>query len=200
MKSVHSCFVILLGVCLIVMVKKCGNFRNRVSAFFVRSYLFWGLRIFYFRGMRMKTVTFCGNIGVDYASQRKAKSRLYNAISYLAKTDTYNFLVGGYGLFNALCVQTLEELRHIYPNINIDIQLPHTNPYDTSLYDFSYYYNGNNEDKIPREVLDEFNKCMIEKSNIVICCYVNISDITIKMYNYALIKKKEIIKLSTEIK
>ena len=146
----------------------------------------------------MKTATFCGYCSIDYYSQIKIKTNLKGVIAYLIKRDICNFLVGGYGIFNAICIQILEEAKKDYPHINIFLNIPHTDHYDIWSYEEYCLYNNSDVSMIPDELIEKCNKNMVDQSDIVVSS-CTMSETGKKMYDYALMNKKEILKLFTTI-
>ena len=152
------------------MVKKCVvTFSKENLCVFWCVDLLSGRATHFFnlRGIFMKTVTFCGHSKISYTDLSKIKEKLSEELKKLITLGATEFLLGGYGMFDLLCAQTIKELKFEYPHIKSVLVIPYINrDFNKTLYDCSEYPPLEN---VPKKfAISKRNEYMIKKSDAVI--------------------------------
>jgi len=112
-------------------------------------------------------ITFCGHS--KFYNTDIIKDRLTRELRSLSAQGTHTFYLGGYGDFDLLAANVLQELKPEYPELESILILPYPDrPADADLYDNAIYPPLENVPK--RYAISHRNKWMIEQADMVIAC------------------------------
>ena len=139
------------------------------------------------------TVTFCGHRQIFGSERDRIKQKVYEETELLIKQGASEFLLGGYGAFDCLSADVVQELKSKYPHIKSILVIPYINKrtYNEDLYDGSEYPPI---EKTPRKyAILKRNEYMVNKCDVIIA-YVEVDfGGAAKTLEYARRKKKKII-------
>ncbi|MBR4979362.1 MAG: DUF1273 family protein [Clostridia bacterium] len=139
-------------------------------------------------------VTFCGHN--EISDVENIKPHLYTEIEKLIEDGADKFYLGGYGKFDLLAAQAVCSLKkEQFPHIRSILVLPYLNrEYDKALYDETVYPPL---EKVPLKfAISKRNEWMIDNSDAVVCYVVHSWGGAAASLNYALRKKKRVIRIA----
>ena len=144
-------------------------------------------------------ITFCGHSNCLFNDEEKEKLKQL-LIKEIRKNPTCKFYLGGYGDFDSLCLRTLQELKTVFPNIELLFITPYLDSNYSKLELAKYYYDDvifPPLESVPRKfAILKRNEWMVEEADLVIA-YVKYSwGGAAKTLEYAKRKKKRIINLA----
>ncbi len=137
-------------------------------------------------------VTFCGHGNIDYDIVTTEK--LYKTIEELIHAGADEFLLGGYGKFDILAVETVNRLKLKYPHIKTILVTPYLErKYRTHMYDEIIYPPLEN---IPRKfAILKRNEWMVDHSAVIIACIRYPWGGALKTFDYAVKNKIKVINI-----
>lgn len=143
------------------------------------------------------TVTFCGHGDIYYNSD--VKLRLTHLVEKCIKLGAEEFLLGGYGRFDFLAAQVVNEVKEQYPHIKSVFATPYMDiKYDKDLYDCSEYPPLENVPK--RFAISKRNEWMVDRADIVIAYVIREFGGAAKTFEYAKRKGKAVFNAIGEYK
>ena len=141
-------------------------------------------------GIKIMTVTFCGHAQVS--DEAAVRVWLDDVIMQLCQQGVGEFLLGGYGVFDALAAAVVWEAKKQFENITSFLVLPYLDAKpDLSFYDGSLYPPLEN---VPKQIaIVKRNQWMVNTADIVVAYVLHNWGGAAKTYEYAIQKKKQII-------
>ena len=138
----------------------------------------------------MSVVTFCGH--ADFYGSENVKVWLKGTVEGLIRRGADDFLLGGYGGFDACAASVVWELKRQYPAIRSTLVLPYLDrKVDATKYDNTLYPPLEN---VPRRfAISKRNEYMVNKADIVVAYVTHDWGGAATTLAYAKRKKKEII-------
>ena len=134
-------------------------------------------------------VTFCGH--GDFYGDEDVKRWLRETVEALILRGADEFLLGGYGGFDACAATVVWELKKKYPTIRSTLVLPYLDrEADTSKYDGTTYPPLETVPK--RYAISKRNEWMVREADIVVAYVTHDWGGAAKTLAYAIRKKKEI--------
>lgn len=142
------------------------------------------------------TVTFCGH--AEFYGEEAVMRWLRQTVEALILRGADDFLLGGYGGFDACAASVVWELKKRYPAIRSTLVLPYLDrKVDAAKYDGTLYPPL---EKVPkRYAISKRNKYMVRESDIVVVYVTHDWGGAAAMLNYARRKKKEIISYGASV-
>ena len=136
------------------------------------------------------TVTFCGH--ADLIDSEDVRVWLKETVEGLIHRGADDFLLGGYGRFDACAASVVWELKKQYPGIHSTLVLPYLDrKVDATKYDNTLYPPLEN---VPRRfAISKRNEYMVNKADIVVAYVTHGWGGAATTLAYAKRKKKEII-------
>ena len=136
------------------------------------------------------TVTFCGH--GDFYGDEDAKRWLQETVEALILRGADDFLLGGYGGFDACAASVVWELKQQYPAIRSTLVLPYLDcAVDAAKFDGTLYPPL---EKVPRRyAISKRNEYMVNEADVVVACVTHDWGGAAATLAYARRKKKEII-------
>lgn len=138
----------------------------------------------------MRVVTFCGHR--DFYGDDAVKRWLRDTVEKLIRRGADDFLLGGYGGFDACAASVVWELKKQYPAIRSTLVLPYLDrKVDATKYDATLYPSL---EKVPRRfAISKRNEYMVNEADIVVAYVTHDWGGAATTLAYAKRKKKEII-------
>ena len=138
----------------------------------------------------MSVVTFCGH--GDFYGDEDVKRWLRDTVEALILRGADDFLLGGYGGFDACAASVVWAFKKKYPTIRSTLVLPYLDrTVDASKYDGTLYPPLEN---VPRRyAISKRNEYMVNEADIVVAYVTNDWGGAATTLAYAKRKKKEII-------
>lgn len=138
----------------------------------------------------MRVVTFCGHR--DFYGDDAVKRWLRDTVEKLIRDGADDFLLGGYGGFDACAASVVWELKKQYPAIRSTLVLPNLDrKVDATKYDATLYPSL---EKVPRRfAISKRNEYMVNEADIVVAYVTHDWGGAATTLAYAKRKKKEII-------
>ena len=138
----------------------------------------------------MRVVTFCGHR--DFYGDDAVKRWLRDTVEKLIRRGADDFLLGGYGGFDACAASVVWELKKQYPAIRSTLVLPYLDrEVDAAKYDTTLYPPL---EQVPRRfAISKRNENMVNKADIVVAYVTHDWGGAAATLAYAKRKKKEII-------
>ncbi len=141
-------------------------------------------------------VGFCGHrtLGTEF---NDVKGLIYDSINNLIVEGADRFLFSGYGSFEDLCIDAINELKNEYDHIRTGLIVPYKNRMlDRNKYDYIEHFNC---DKVAfKDVITMKNEHMVDKADVLLTYLeVEVGDME-KVLSYAREKGKRIINLYNE--
>ncbi|MBR3861700.1 MAG: DUF1273 family protein [Oscillospiraceae bacterium] len=138
----------------------------------------------------MSVVTFCGH--ADFYGAEDVKAWLKETVEGLIRDGADDFLLGGYGGFDACAASVVWELKKQYPAIRSTLVLPYLDrKVDATKYDATLYPSL---EKVPRRfAISKRNEYMVNEADIVVAYVTHDWGGAATTLAYAKRKKKEII-------
>ena len=138
----------------------------------------------------MRVVTFCGHR--DFYGDDAVKRWLRDTVEKLIRRGSDDFLLGGYGGFDACAASVVWELKKQYPAIRSTLVLPYLDRrVDATKYDATLYPSL---EKVPRRfAISKRNEYMVNEADIVVAYVTHDWGGAATTLAYAKRKKKEII-------
>ena len=138
----------------------------------------------------MSVVTFCGHR--EFYGDETVKRWLWETVEALILRGADDFLLGGYGGFDACAASVVWELKRQYPAIRSTLVLPYLDrTVDTANYDGTFYPPL---EKVPRRfAISKRNEYMVNEADIVVAYVTHNWGGAAKTLAYAQRKRKEII-------
>lgn len=135
-------------------------------------------------------ITFCGHKEVYDAEA--VEKWLQQVCSDLINQGADEFLCGGYGRFDYMCVSVLRKLKQQHPNIRLVLVLPYLNSTIlTDRYDETVYPPLESVPK--RFAISKRNEWMVLESDVIVAYVIRDFGGAAKTLQYAKRKKKRII-------
>ena len=136
------------------------------------------------------TVTFCGH--GDFYGDEDVKRWLRDTVEALILRGADDFLLGGYGGFDACAASVVWELKRQYPAIRSTLVLPYLDrTVDAKKYDGTLYPPL---EKVPRRfAISKRNEYMVNEADIVVAYVTHDWGGAAATLAYAQRKRKEII-------
>ena len=136
------------------------------------------------------TVTFCGH--GDFHGEKAVMDWLRETVEALILCGADEFLLGGYGGFDACAATVVWELKKKYPTIRSTLVLPYLDrTVDATKYDGTLYPPLEQVPK--RYAISKRNEWMIREADVVVAYVTHDWGGVAKTLAYAKGKKKEII-------
>ena len=138
----------------------------------------------------MSVVTFCGH--GDFYGDEDVKRWLRETVEALIRRGADDFLLGGYGGFDACAATAVWELKKQYPAIRSTLVLPYLDrKVDATKYDTTLYPPL---EKVPRRfAISKRNEYMVNEADIIVAYVTHDWGGAATTLAYARRKKKEII-------
>lgn len=138
----------------------------------------------------MSVVTFCGH--ADFYGSENVKVWLKGTVEGLIRRGADDFLLGGYGGFDACAASVVWELKRQYPAIRSTLVLPYLDrKVDATKYDTTLYPPL---EKVPRRfAISKRNEYMVNEADVVVAYVTHDWGGAATTLAYAKRKKKEII-------
>ena len=138
----------------------------------------------------MSVVTFCGH--GDFYGDEDVKRWLRETVEGLIRRGADDFLLGGYGGFDACAATVVWELKKQYPAIRSTLVLPYLDrKVDATKYDTTLYPPL---EKVPRRfAISKRNEYMVNEADIIVAYVTHDWGGAATTLAYARRKKKEII-------
>ena len=138
----------------------------------------------------MSVVTFCGH--ADFYGSEDVRVWLKETVENLIRRGADDFLLGGYGGFDACAASMVWELKKQYPAIRSTLVLPYLDrKVDATKYDTTLYPPL---EKVPRRfAISKRNEYMVNEADIVVAYVTHDWGGAATTLAYAKRKKKEII-------
>ena len=138
----------------------------------------------------MSVVTFCGH--GDFYGDEDVKRWLWETVEDLIRRGSDDFLLGGYGGFDACAATVVWELKKQYPAIRSTLVLAYLDrKVDATKYDATLYPPL---EKVPRRfAISKRNEYMVNEADIVVAYVTHDWGGAATTLAYAKRKKKEII-------
>ena len=138
----------------------------------------------------MSVVTFCGH--GDFYGDEDVKRWLWETVEGLIRRGADDFLLGGYGGFDACVASVVWELKKQYPAIRSTLVLPYLDrKVDATKYDTTLYPPL---EKVPRRfAISKRNEYMVNEADIIVAYVTHDWGGAATTLAYARRKKKEII-------
>ncbi len=136
------------------------------------------------------TVTFCGHR--DFYGDEEVKHWLRETVEGLILRGADDFLLGGYGAFDACAASVVRDLKRKYPAIRSTLVLPYLDrKADADKYDGTLYPPLEN---VPRRfAISRRNEYMVNEADVLVAYVTHDWGGAAAMLAYAKRKKKEII-------
>lgn len=137
----------------------------------------------------MSVVTFCGH--ADFYETEDVRVWLKETVEGLIRRGADDFLLGGYGRFDACAASVVWELKKQYPAIRSTLVLPYLDrKVDATKYDTTLYPPL---EKVPRRfVISKRNEYMVNEADIVVAYVTHDWGGAATTLAYAKRRKKEI--------
>ena len=138
-------------------------------------------------------VTFCGHGKLTYTEETRKK--LYETIEKLIIEGADEFLLGGYGAFDAMAARIVKELKEKYPHIRSVLVIPYFDrEYDRNLYDCSEYPPI---ERVPKRfAISKRNEWMVDQADVVVAYVDHDWGGAAKTLKYAFKRKKHVVNIS----
>lgn len=141
------------------------------------------------------TVTFCGH--KEISDQSTVRAALNSVLLTLLAQGADDFLLGGYGAFDAIAARAVYELKQQYPEIHSTLVIPYLNlDYNTLLYDGTTYPPL--EEVPKRYTISKRNEWMVERADVVVAYVTHDWGGAAAMLRYAERKNMRIINISSQ--
>ncbi len=138
-------------------------------------------------------VTFCGHREVQ--EPEKVQKWLCETVAELIREGADCFYLGGYGQFDTMAANVVQELKQEYPHIQSVLVLPYLDrEYDTSAYDESIYPPL--EHVLKRYAISRRNEYMVDAADTVVAYVVYGFGGARNTLRYAERKQKRIIRFN----
>lgn len=141
------------------------------------------------------TVTFCGHKEINDPST--VRSALNSVLLTLLAQGADDFLLGGYGAFDAIATRAVYDMKQQYPEIHSTLVIPYLNlDYNTLLYDGTIYPSL---EEIPKRfAITKRNEWMVEQADVVVAYVTHDWGGAAAMLKYAERKNMRIINISSQ--
>ena len=141
-------------------------------------------------------VTFCGHKEL-YDVDGSVRIWLTNTVENLIQRGADLFYLGGYGGFDRLAASVVWELKHNYPKIQSVLVLPYLDrKVDATCYDGTTYPPL---EHVPRRfAILKRNEWAVDESDVLVAYVLYDWGGAVKTLDYAIRKKKEIIRYPTK--
>ena len=138
----------------------------------------------------MSVVTFCGHR--EFYGDEAVKRWLWETVEALILRGADDFLLGGYGGFDACAASVVWEMKRKYPAIRSTLVLPYPDrTVDAAKYDGTFYPSL---EKVPKRfAISKRNEYMVNEADIVVAYVTHDWGGAAKTLAYARRKQKEII-------
>jgi len=138
------------------------------------------------------TVTFCGH--KEIADTSTVRAAVDDALRGLVAEGADDFLLGGYGGFDAIAALAVHDLKRQHPEIRSTLVIPYLNrDYDESLYDGTTYPPL--EEVPPKYAISKRNEWMVEQADVVVAYVTHGWGGAAATLQYAERKRKRILKI-----
>ncbi len=152
------------------------------------------------------TVTFCGHSTIKDGGVKEALFRtLQGLLSSLSDSDKVTFLCGGYGAFDWLCSDVIDEIKtySLRPTIEKVFVTPYiTESYKNRIDNIRRYFDEvvfpPLESVPPKFAISRRNEWMVDRSDIVIAYVWHGHGGAAKTLRHAYIKKKNVVRLISD--
>ena len=141
-------------------------------------------------------VTFCGHGKLTYTEE--TRKLLRDTIEKLISEGADEFLLGGYGAFDAMAARIVKELKEKYPHIRSVLVIPYIDrEYDRNLYDCSEYPPI---EQVPKRfAILKRNEWMVDQSEILVAYVIYDWGGAVKTLEYAVRRKKRVLNIADNI-
>lgn len=141
-------------------------------------------------------VTFCGHREVR--EPEKVRKWVYETVEGLIREGADCFYLGGYGQFDSMAADVVQEQKQKYKHITSVLVLPYIDrEYDTNGYDESIYPPLEN---VPRRyAISKRNEYMVDNADVVVAYVVFSFGGASKTLRYAERKHKRIVRYPVEL-
>ena len=153
--------------------------------------------------MKIYTVSFFGHREIENASE--VEQRLDRILHDLITQKQYvEFLVGRNGEFDLLAASAIRRAvrQYAYGNTSLILVLPYmTAEYRDNEQSYLSYYDeveicAESSEAHPKSAIQVRNRCMVDRSDLVVCCIQHKSGGAYKTVQYAIKKRKQLRDLS----